>query len=107
MNIPPVLDSTQTVQRFLTGQSIESQNIGDSYAALRAKASSLFERASRLAASWNPGKDFIFSIDSLEQILMSPKYLHKYRLVLQSKVICRDYQVPSLILQGDWFPWIG
>ncbi|KAH8107326.1 hypothetical protein DFH11DRAFT_1863409 [Phellopilus nigrolimitatus] len=57
-DIPSAVETgSRTVHNFLSGQSVQHQEGGgNSYLALRAKASALYERAARLAAMWYSGK---------------------------------------------------
>lgn len=52
--IPTMLRNSLTIQTFLSGISSDNAQ-GTSPTALRAKASALFERASRRASQWTPG----------------------------------------------------
>ncbi|KAH9831189.1 uncharacterized protein C8Q71DRAFT_783153 [Rhodofomes roseus] len=56
--LPPMLRGSLTIQAFLSGILPEIGQ-GTSSVALRAKASALFERASRLASQWTPAMAYV------------------------------------------------
>ncbi|KZT68936.1 hypothetical protein DAEQUDRAFT_765942 [Daedalea quercina L-15889] len=114
--IPPTLRSSLTMQTFLSGVSPELTQ-GMSPMALRAKASALFERASRRASQWTPAMAYVeqfaaelFVLENvIQQFVDALPPLHgapdpdtaRDRLITHTFALVASMQVHSTLRQGQ------
>ncbi|KAH9918952.1 uncharacterized protein B0H18DRAFT_1120056 [Fomitopsis serialis] len=114
--LPAMLRSSLTIQAFLSGMSPEITQ-GTSPMALRAKASALFERASRLASQWTPAMAYVeqfaaefFVLENIiEQFIAALPPLHgaveqgiaRDLLVTHTFALVASMQVLSALRQGQ------
>ena len=54
--MPPDFRTALTVDSFIAGGAISPVSVRDSQLALRAKAATLFERATHLSSQWSPSE---------------------------------------------------